>query len=1767
MMNVIRCMPFFFTLLLTSCVGTIEEKNPDTTKNTKSSEVPVEFNGIIDAVAISHDKVELYFFPASGNPENLVYLIYINNGKTPLEVKANAFFTTTEGAYVYTVKDLRLNTTYSFSVGVKNLSTGFKSTVNSSLFATTFVNKTADFEGITSAVAVTGQAGQTQIELKWIPATIVGSALAKSEDPVAYEVRYMRKSAGKPELLLNKNNSVVTSAQQPSSLSSTPPVNRDDSRIVAGLEPDTEYYFLVRAIHKDYIGNETNTLYKLEENTKILEAKTLDADGLFSWNEQTVSFSTPLGELGKTKLDIRWEKASGPFVEYRVYREKVGDANVDPNSITNTLTDAEVDSMNATNSYDIVSSADISFRASSLDSFAYYAFRVAACQDNACGASTRVLSASTQIRILPLTAPFNGLLSIGNPNDSSQTNRITLNFDSPVVSAGYIDELRVYCYQNVNDETPTLLNPNVQSSSADTQCDQLTRITAEKTSQAGFSNFTQIVIEGDFIPGQDTISAEPFCFSMVPVVTGTNYLFEDLDNAVIKCQNIELKTPSIVEFPGLDASCSVDTSSATVTWSSPTGGLFEKFELFYKEADGEPFSFNDAKDHANNNYISIDNINANASTNTLNSLTPGKLYLLGILTYLEKADGSRAYSEVNSQITNCRTKFPKPSFDEWIDIFAIGAKTDGRVSRQNGTGAKTYIAETLNAYFQPIEVELDGPDGAPTLDFENQYGTIAGALAFDGIYNENGYAYSNSGVVRIVWRDIYFEGDTNDRMFDYTNNTGSGYAEEETVKKDRKFGYRVYRSTDGGLNWKDLTSKDTTGQSASNEGLIYPVDFSERDRSNAGVNTFKVGSFTDYSVEQLADLGETARARELLYKVVPVFDGVELEFERADTNPQNIIKVLLPPANMALVNRLMANRQTCKEVGKTYTKDLRLFYSCPYNGLGARSLSKPWVVGATVYDLGGDLLMDRFELGCDYTRGDKAHQDSYSANNLTSFDGMSTEGNRFKGCFLGSQRSGAQNVSNTQGNHPQGAAQYDSYNQFMVGDCIGASEITLSNRSTTCNSNEEDSEYYTYSFPGAAGSFSCQDEGGLASNYFEPYTYDGGGNVTGTSTTGAIRDMAQSENLAVFYNRRKVSSTQFTRYLRGAENKKIEDDRINSYDRFRYPSSCSVNMPVKDNVSGNIYSRWVPINFLNNLVHDGNSFNLLNSTVNDIENSSYMYDSNNNALLDPNLRSSPNLRYTGDTPIAKVFSSNDAKLPPLDGLSQGEYNQVCQAYKVEVGQLSDDGNYLTVKQEKSKRIMRRTEGIVASAYPKEFSSAKIESMERGEAGQRETPVTSGTDSYGMCNTFERAIVNAQRENDIESGTSMLTAYPDAGLYTNSATKRPVLLTGSSFYDEPGAHTENCTSRYGVHDLVGNISEYSSENFACDFSAEEIYLGPTNSLATSIRYADIGSNFFLQGALVAWTQIITDPDPNDPNNVIARKTGRCSVVQAGSNREESGLAFLANDNQTMNPVYDDFGNLNTNLVQVQTGIDQENLEFLRSGDGYFMDFGNSNFLPALTINDTLSLVYEASDPNDLRTNAVRSRAIAGGASNDPRKGKYFNPVVGMPISCGDNSCTSSTQDNMNITIGPFQSLIAGFDPNNFVVSDFPIGNSQIYSDGMSEIVETVRRVSNGDLSPNFFNYVESVDTNGTSGDFTDDSFTTYSDNNSGSLKSTGDNDGTTAVDAGYIFSRGQASYFLNFGSSKTVGSGRYTAEQQARSEYAQGINIYSGTRCAIKFGDD
>lgn len=1670
-------------LFISSCVGTIEDKNPDTTKPAEIASKSIPFNGLTRAIAISNSRVELYFLPAPGVPDSLTYLIYINNNPSPIEVKGSALEINPLGEYRYTVTNLFTNTLYQFRVGVRDAANGSQSDNDKSLSARTFSNITATFNGISAAYPAAGVDGQSSIVVEWVPAVTLSSSVfsPRITDPIGYEVKYMPASAGNILALSEPNNPNVTTQTLPSVINSTTNGSSERIRTITGLQPNTTYNFQVRAIHKSWGEFRDDPNYKYEKNSKVIAATTRAPDEDFSFNRNSLSISAPPGPNGLSRAVINWDGAQGPYVHYRLYFQQAASPGATDFELDNLVDPFDQEAIDILNddptNYTIISPGETTYTRTNLLSYHYYHAKLVVCLTFDCEATDRELTSLVLYRVVPRIAAFDGINNIQNPIDVDNPDRVKLTFNPAVTTVGVLTGLEVYCHTTIDDTEPILvpIGSAIPNGVKD-GCDGLSRLTPDPNNLAGYTTFDEITIGGIQYLGSTAL--ENYCLSIVPVIEGANYARRELDSAVVRCARPEIQLPSVEEFPGAINICSTTSDTLNARWTAPQGGLYSNFQVYWKEVDGTPFKFTEAISESDSRYVNNElDIAGNTQVLDLNSteylitnLTPGRRYQFGVLAYVETSPGERAYSEFNQAPRECTLPLPRASFDEWVHISAVGPKESGL---HEVTHPDRFILETFDDFGMPIEIETDSTH-APTDEFQSQFGPRRGNISFDGVYGTpNGdptspdrHQYSNTGIVQLLWKDVIIDGQTPLPLGAYIDTL-----EENAFKPSRQTGYRIYRSSDGMNTWVDLTSTQHPFQTATNAGLIHPMTLFERMRSNEESESFSGVVFTDYSVQSFDhrfldrdDHDRIDRARVYHYKVVPVLRGIELNFNNEN---QNIIRVTLPPRNQALVHRLIANRQTCREMGRTYSRDISNHYTCQYNGVGARALSSPWRSDSVVYDQGGDVLVDRFELGCDFSRGDISNSRSHFNSGVATedayeFKGYNNDEVPFKGCLysvsgvdVGDSVSSFTPTSpptRSGADTPDSISSYESYKQILRGDCFGGDRVTVYQNSSSVCANPAIANRFTYVFPGArAGSedyYTCTNPSNLLDTFLHLFNAD-------TRSGDLSRVVAQSEFAGVHHNTSMISGDWTGRTLphyRSGNSLPVNDSKILIPNLGRGPSSCFVNLPVMDpGDEDRLVPRWIPIDKLHDLTYvdlDGepeSSIDILTMPLSDILNDGRLY--NDGVTTGISRASAPpenyiNARYddqpnrvTEHTPLARVVSSNASKLPPINGLRQEQANRICSTYQVEVGQLDASGNYLTLSSPKPRHLMRRKEFVAAAAWHPDFSNTQIVDIEQGimERLPYDDDASGTIATNNSCNSTNRDVVSY-------SETSNAGSIIDPRQFDSR--NRPSYFTGSSFYDHQHFNSSLCQSRYGIQDMVGNIAEWGTEVFRCDTSQEEFFLGVRNNPAASIP---ISSNEVVDSTLQPW--VLGNLD-----------SGRCSPVSIGDDRpRQMNDTFIPRSFElggAFAPVFDGIGNLNSNLV-LTPQLDQESVNQLRNGDGFFLDFGSTGIGPPIDAHDTL---------------ALRNSSRGDYRDGDARRGLAFNPVLGIPLECNFGTCTD-TPDNLAFISTDLRNRIDG-DPANYEVPNFPIGNSNIRSDGLAEwtIEETFRTERDRARS---YTYIESI----------------------------------------------------------------------------------------------
>jgi len=1699
-MNFKYFFSYFILLFLISCVGTVQQADTPSSLQIPSEVITFNYTGLTTARAIANDKIEVEFMPSTGNPEEISYSLYVNDSTTPVNLDPQSILTTVGGRLLYTVEGLQTNTEYKLKLRAKNLKTGAQSDNEQTFFTRTFDNRVANFRGITGLQLVPGQA-QNSIVATWVPSLMTGLFEASTFDPVYYEVTSISQVGG-PE---NLNNPNYQGTDRRVTLVPTPPMratplSNPSNLTISNLTPGTKYYVQVRALHRLYYDNLlTNpTLYPKEINSRFFSVTTETPTGLSDFKVNSVILSNINNVDGFTGFNVFWQPGIGTYTGYRIFARRY-DGVADP-AIDDKLNEATLVSMNTNGSYVAATTLETSKKITGLIANSFYQVKIALCKIPSCpleasNPDAGILSNLKVIKTFPNLAPFTGINSIESPTSFSLIDQLRLRFDAPVLSSGFATNLEFYCV-NPSDFTQMVKFNGATpiSGSPVSRCNGLYL----SGSAPSLELFTSQTVRGTFIDG-----ASQYCFAATPAIIGYGpEVRTETNKRIVRCIVPQIQAPTTSQFPGVKQNCSVSGTTANVKWNLPTAGIYSNFIVFYKEkVSGTNFDFTQGILN-NASYLKSPNLASSVVEYNITNLTPGKTYQVGVLTIADQtAPNPDYYSEFNINIKDCAVPLPTATFKGFHRIFAIGPKIDGRYPNDPATKtfpANSRIYEALNASGIPYETAMENTttisNQPGVTNFTNPPGRDFGTnfnAEFDGEPESvTKVMASKSGIISLAWEEV----DLSTGLTTFQANQPAAPAS----RTGRRYGYRILRSSDNQLTWQDLTKT---------YGLIYSQTFSYRVRSNVTPVSKRMAFFTDYSVKDLQSVHDEnsgqdiERARVYYYKIIPVFDNQAVNY----TNPSaSLVKVSLPPANMALVHRWMANRARCLEIGKT--PDINSNYSCDYNGIGSVPKISPAIVGQTKLDQNADLLVDRFEVSCQYTRGDRVSDPSVGAsvfelgsakrdssndmNHFPLFKGYAasdSESNAipFKGCTGAYVRS--RGATGTADDYPANFTA--EYSKLLQGDCIGDhfDDIPFINE-------------VPYSFP-ANCSAQAYSEGSYnriqinlpgtpnSSVVVSPYVCS---NVDETNpqnyldryfTIWASNIVAQSEFLAVFYNNRVAPGDQIDRgsivmgpvagSLTAYESKSTPSQLYSSDDS----STCFVNLSYLSYASINpnefMMPRWISINEFNKKLKFNNvtNQNLLTKKISELidvrsdgtsfYNGNFGDGSNANFTLPPsNLRSSH--RFRESSLLGRVMTSNSSKLPPLTRLSPLSANSICSTYAVQTGFGTDSGYFSPTEQKKSKRLLRRSEFLTAAIWPNTYSSSTITSLEL-------------SNSIGNCNTGVRNNAGSTviKGNILNNNISMYSK-------PNTGTADAPLVTGSSPFNvlasQPeSSHSANCMSQFGIQDLVGNVEEYNSERLFCDFSQDSIMIGtvdPTyvegsnmvNKGDGGLELAigdDFDSPYILKSGVPkninhpSTLEVRYRSDPNIKNTdarpwvKIGADNGYCSYVDNDSrNRTDVNNAVIFRSvNGLWNNIFLPGGNLNTNLVRKAQVSDQESVLTFRNGDGRFLDFGTLSLGPYFGYSNTLSL-------NNTNITATEYSA----------KSKYFNPIVGFPIICNGTSCEDPllagvTNDNTSISTTSFATNLTVNDVTP-LITDYPIGGSQIYNIGTSEF--------------NYFSYTRTVE---------------------------------------------------------------------------------------------
>lgn len=1594
----LKLWAMIFVALFASCTGTIEDSELETTEF--GEQVPNSFNyqGLVDARAVAHNKFEVDIRPYRNDLTNYIYELYVNEGSVPIIVDSNNLSQKVGGVYTYTVTGLLSNYYYSFKLRAKHVKDGTESAkenVLSGIQFKTFDNQVASFGGVGEVSLVPG-ASSSSIKVKWTPGVMEGVYTLNPADPAYYEVKVIKASLG----LENLNNPLVNGVGKivqfvpdtvdinpGSSSTAASPFNNPSMTVVTGLEAGTSYYVQVRAVHKNYydaLRAGTNPIIiDKDSNTLIRTITTTDASSITDIPRDSLILTKGSGANAYSRISASWLPAEGNFTSYRIYYREYdtaqGGDQLDPmDDIYPELEDVcEADAANDIQCLTIASDKTNGL-ISLLSAYKDFQVKVAVCQTDSCPVRPNqiqpaVFTEPREERTEANLVDFAGIGFINHPNDPANTDQIKLDFDPVVLGDGFADSLDLVCVDPDNSDNYIAFprDGSAIAGSSIANCDGLSVVTGltqdlDDVSDNNIESVNQLIVRNVNNINTSTFDDASYCFALNPAIRlKTTQVFVSDPTSIVRCISPEIAVPSQEEFVGLKDSCVINIKDAKVSWSLPTDGVYNKFQVYWKEKDQNAFSFEKAIAQEAN--YSESELLTSSTVNYTFEGEPGKVYEVGALAIAD--DGtSKLYSEYNLGITTCTIPMPEATFNEWTRVIALGPKIDGRIPVDEEPSDystdkldEAFIFEQITERGMVIETkpsvatEYEVPPGNYDTD------PISFSSLFDGKSNSEGYSASNKGIISLAWKAVVLDSLQTD--FDTAQDLGS--------RDERTFGYRVYRSTDNRVSWTEVTD---------DSGLLHQGDYtyflSSSDEANK-LETEKMVFFTDYSVSYSNSNNYTDRARIYWYRVVPVYNDRELTYSEGGFFPPNEIKVVLPPPNVALVSRKMANRQGCLSLGKSINKSDN--YSCDYNGIGSVAKSVPWSYGQTKLDLNGDLFIDRNELGCQYTRGSRSPTPNGTSSyyksgvlndndwdeNPTSnsvFKGLSNSSTMFVGCVLNNHKADTSLSLHTYRSDNFDAADA-TYRNNLFGDCYGVANQRASSKRYNAGSYISYTTKYnipavSYDIVGFSSGSSIRDV-----HYSDPDNFPD----TGLLDEGWQQNLlVQSEAYAVFYNL-DASGIPFSPHGPDTEDSSKTYSILSNIEENGYSQSangCFINLSAIG-TDNNWKARWFPTNHLDqidasNAEDNDEKVDIYTMTIDEVKSVPSLYNSETASHYKPISNDSINsLRVEGEMPISRIFSANHAKLPPLSGLTSEQYNKVCSTYAIQVGiQDSDSGGFIPLTAPKKKRLPRRNEIIASSEYS-EFAGFYDSNNPDYIVKVEKDQVSLG----GGCN-----------------GTSGNTGISNhtPGLLMQADDLENAYFTGSSHFDG-SKHSELCVSKYGVQDLIGNLAETESQKLFCDFSLDKLYLGRYTAgigeIDESIEIPNRDQTYFLNDVPVYDMNGVQILPANNwlPYEVIDVNSGYCSVVDSDATRIVSSNNFRNGNNFI--EVFNPDGTPNEDIIYRSQGLDQAAVSVLRNGDGTFLNFAADSILPQLKSGNEVTL------------------------TNDTyMAGKYFSPIVGLPLSC-------------------------------------------------------------------------------------------------------------------------------------------------------------------------
>jgi len=1536
-----------FLTLLTACVGTIENTN-EVNKSAVVEAPPLVFEGVIDAKAISHSSVELWFRPALGMSvgSNIIYKVYVDGAfYHSFSIKGKE--KNLQGYYTIGVEGLETGKTYAFSMTALNEDTDLESKNDRVLRVSTLSHKVPIFDGIVTLWNAAGAQSATTNVMSWnIARSVSENPLADDDDIGGYNI-YRSEEADTVF-----NNKLVS-------------VSGEDTLQYRDYQGSAErtYYYGVRAYNA--IGREDKNWVVMKVTTRAVEDVVIDFKGLSA-------VETVHDNFGFYRLKVSWDMGSGNYDFVRVVYRKLATTsssilNDEMHFCSGIDKDAcnKKDPLNAEELYlDFYDLTINSAYINGLRPFEAYAVLAVACKDPTCKDATYPADAVGAKAFSGITAPevahFNGVQVVGINPDSPNLDSVLVDF-SPGV------DLTSGAYRDVTDarevDVELYYVPVSKPAFSCAAWSLLPKCTASSTEKCYSYVATEEALTErtvmNLTPGTHCFAAKAYYESphddhrtladcddssmdaLLEKLTANSERrgkrYREMNNRIV-CYDLNWTPPL---FEGTTQCSEIHEDSLKLRWATPTAltgsPTYTGYRVFFRLHDlNTPFAIGSLKDgspdplfnrftcegeHDGSTairatkfdntgmgitpvqagvyyYIDVDKSKTDVEIKGLNPSTTYEILVKTVFNHnsigsdtdasiatLDCAD--KYFFDLQKMRAVCTTAYPASIFTGWQDVYAVGPRSDGLkegavdelvpetlvrkyyppslddVGNQDyfdGNGLMndfySQIPDMWISYLPTWYRELDVAPGA-----DEAYVRMNQAVPTDPTLSEGKtvpeYARgkgTTNGIVRIAWKDFkvgIIDPNTSDYMTlqqllknAIDNNILS--AEDARLK----IGYRVYRAKYAGRDpkkvpkfnnpelWDELSYETDSGVALTGQGsLVHPfkvktyINGNESDTKCNGGPCYKeevIGEFVDYFYEGLPD-----KARVLYYKVEAVYNGRVLNPAATSDangiiNDDRVITVILPPKNMAFVNRWIANKEMCDilksssgyddyyyKLGQgastedeiatarkvAHILERKRNYACYYNGLGSTEIDNEYF-----YDLGGHLLVDRFEAGLKMSRTTRTIDPT-----VQTFGKVITSG----GCVSDPTKAPNRRFL---GHVPPSQCEGSTWCPKAPAD---DTEAQLLEKPCRCS---------TASFKEQPGNIKLGDCLGTYypnyTHYYEPEVATSGGEVpfieTYLSSLGVTKtDKTGSEYPGLFFPSPSGTATYMT----------VENTRYGGcqHNNITEEMTCKVNEGKIWAMKGTTFY-ILGYNDLYIQTADFPTKGTGSAADEDLDWDSFLSDEPPlvSEVWTPNWKNVNSFTLDQLDEWGKLFTSNASNLPPYVDVQPERAARICKSQYIQIDGVVDESNgdpahesglisVVDAQNVVRKRLLRRKEQIAAFAWSPYLTRDQIETISVGE------PLAGDAHLRHGC-FHNRTTFNEGSINNFNQGRAYWSSpvYYSANIWSDVAETADFAdvfygggyarVTGAFRFN--GSSSEMCVSRYGLQDHVGNVWEISSDQFHC-----------------------------------------------------------------------------------------------------------------------------------------------------------------------------------------------------------------------------------------------------------------------------------------------------------------------------------------------------------------